>query len=287
VSDRTREAEQRNAELSTALQQLSMAQHELVRAEKLAGLGSLVKGVAAEISASLSNADMVLMTLPAQVETLGRLQSASGDAPADERRRTQVAGYVTGLDESHKQLELSLNQAQRVIAVFQQIAVDQTSDQRRTFDLLATVREMVDLTRLAHRHDPIEIIVTGETELMLDSYPGSIGQVLNQLIENAIVHGFSRSGEGTISVRVWPSGHDAVRITVHDNGVGISPTDLPQVFAPFFTTRLAQGGSGLGLTIARNMVNGILGGRVELVSPEGAGTTVTMTLPRLAPRSHG
>jgi signal transduction histidine kinase len=287
VSDRTREAEQRNAELSTALQQLSMAQHELVRAEKLAGLGSLVKGVAAEISASLSNADMVLMTLPAQVESLGRLQSASGDAPADERRRTQVAGYVTGLDESHKQLELSLNQAQRVIAVFQQIAVDQTSEQRRTFDLLATVREMVDLTRLAHRHDPIEIIVTGETELMLDSYPGSIGQVLNQLVENAIVHGFARSGEGTISVRVWPSGHDAVRITVHDDGVGIAPADLPQVFAPFFTTRLAQGGSGLGLTIARNMVNGILGGRIEIVSPEAAGTTVTMTLPRLAPRSHG
>ena len=285
VSERTHEAEQRNAELSTALQQLSMAQHELVRAEKLAGLGSLVKGVAAEISAALANADMVAMTLPGQVEALGRLQSGSGETPADERRRSQVGGYVNALDESHKQLGLSLDQAQHVIAVFQQIAVDQTSDHRRTFDLLATVREMVDLTRLAHRHDPIEIIVTGETELVLDSYPGSIGQVLNQLIENAIVHGFARTGEGTISVRVWPSGHDAVRITVHDNGVGIPPEDLPQVFVPFFTTRLAQGGSGLGLTISRNMVNGILGGRIELVSPPGAGTTVTLTLPRLAPRS--
>ena len=288
VSERTREAEQRNAELSTALQQVSMAQHELVRAEKLAGLGSLVKGVAVEISASLANADMVAMTLPAQVEALGRLQGGGEDpgrAPGDERRRSQVAGYVAALDESHKQLGLSLAQAQHVIGVFQQIAVDQTSDHRRTFDLLATVREMVDLTRLAHRHDPIEIIVTGETELMLDSYPGSIGQVLNQLIENAIVHGFARTGEGTISVRVWPSGYDAVRITVHDNGVGIPPADLPQVFAPFFTTRLAQGGSGLGLTIARNMVNGILGGRIEVVSPPDAGTTVTMTLPRLAPRS--
>jgi signal transduction histidine kinase len=77
-----------------------------------------------------------------------------------------------------------------------------------------------------------------------------------------------------------------VRITVHDDGIGIPPSALPQVFAPFFTTRLAQGGSGLGLTIARNMVNAILGGRIEVASPEGAGTTVTMTLPRLAPRSH-
>ena len=286
VSERTREAEQRNAELSTALQQLAMAQNELVRAEKLAGLGSLVEGVAAEISASLANADMVAMTLPAQLEALGRLQSPPGDAPADERRRGQVASHVGALDASHRQLAQSLAQAQRVIAVFQRIAVDQTSDQRRHFDLLATVREMVELTRLAHRHDPVEIIVTGEPGLMLDSYPGPIGQVLDQLIDNAVVHGFAARG-GTISVRVWPSGHDAVRITVHDDGAGIAPADLPQVFTPFFTTRFAQGGSGLGLTIARNMVNGILGGRIELVSPEGAGTTATMTLPRLAPRSHG
>jgi signal transduction histidine kinase len=287
VSERTREAELRNAELSTALQQLSMAQHELVRAEKLAGLGSLVKGVAAEISAALANADMVAMTLPGQVEALGRLQSGAGETPADERRRSQAASYVDALDEGHRQLGLSIAQAQRVIAVFQQIAVDQTSDHRRSFDLLSTVREMVELTRLAHRHDPIEIIVTGEAELLMDSYPGPIGQVLTQVIENAIVHGFARSGEGTISVRVWPSGHDAVRVTVHDNGAGIAPDDLPQVFTPFFTTRFAQGGSGLGLTISRNMVNGILGGRIELVSLPGAGTTVTLTLPRLAPRSHG
>ncbi|MFL6682249.1 MAG: sensor histidine kinase [Burkholderiaceae bacterium] len=288
VSERSREAQQRNAELSTALQQLAMAQHELLRAEKLAGLGALVEGVAAEISATLSNADMVAITLPAQVESLGRLLAATSDAPADERRRSLVASYVNGLDESHKQLGLSLAQAQHVVAVFQQIAVDQTSDHRRSFDLLATVREMVELTRLAHRHDPMEIIVTGEADLMLDSFPGAIGQVLNQLIENAIVHGFTRTaGQGTISVRAWPSGHDAVRITVHDDGAGITPADLPQVFTPFFTTRLAQGGSGLGLTIARNMVNAILGGRIEIASPGDAGTTVTITLPRLAPRSHG
>jgi signal transduction histidine kinase len=285
VLHRTQEVEQRNAELSTALQQLSMAQHELVRAGKLAGLGSLVKGVAIEISAALSNADMVAMTLPAQVESLARLHATPGDDGS--RLRRQVAGHVGALDESHKQLRQSLEQARNVIVGLQQLAVDQTSDQRRTFDLLASVREICDLTRLAHRHDPIEIIVTGEPDLILDSYPGTIGQVLNQLVENAIVHGFVPSGEGTISVRVWPSGDDAVRITVNDDGVGIPPADLPQVFAPFFTTRLAQGGSGLGLTISRNMVNGILGGRIEIASPAGAGTTATITLPRQAPRSQG
>ena len=288
VSARTHEAEQRNAELSQALQRLAMAQHELVRAEKLAGLGALVTGVAAEITAALANANMVALTLPAQVDVLARLQSPTGDesqrSAADERRRRQLAGYVGALGQGHRQLADSLDQAQRVIACFQQLAVDQTSDQRRGFDLLATVREVVDIIRLGHHHAPIEIVVTGEPGLTLDSYPGPIGQVLGQLIDNAVVHGFARSGEGLIEVRVWPSGHEQVRITVHDDGVGIAPADLPQVFAPFFTTRLAQGGSGLGLTICRNMVHGLLGGRIEIASPPDAGTTVTITLPRIAPR---
>ena len=281
VSVRTREVEQRNAELSTALRQLSIAQDELVRAEKLAGLGSLVAGVSTEITATLANASMVAMTLPAQVEMLGRLQQAGPDD--GERRRSQLAGYLAALDESHRQLGQSLEEARRVIAGFQQIALDQTSDQRRSFDLLASVREVIDLTRLAHRHDPIEIIVTGEPGLAMDSFPGPIGQVLHQLVENAIVHGFARAGEGSISVRAWPSGHDAVRVTVHDNGSGIAPEDLPQVFTPFFTTRLAHGGGGLGLTICRNIVEGPLGGRIEVVSSPEGGTTVTLTLPRRAP----
>lgn len=287
VHERTREAEQRHAELSAAMQQLSMAQYELERTEKLAGLGSLVTGVAAEITAALSNASMVASTLPVQVESLGRLQGGPSDdlarAPGDERRRSQVASYLGTLDGSHRQLRQSLDQAQRVIAGFQQLAIDQTSDQRRVFDVLATVRDVVELTRLSHRHDPVEIIVTGEQQLMLDSYPGPIGQVLGQLIENAVMHGFADHREGSIDVRVWPSGSDAVRITVHDNGIGIAGTDLGKVFSPFFTTRLTRGGSGLGLTICRNVVHGMLGGRIEVVSPPEAGTTVTVTLPRRAP----
>ena len=175
-----------------------------------------------------------------------------------------------------------------MIAVFQQIAVDQTSDHRRTFDLLATVREMVDLTRLAHRHDPIEIIVTGETDLMLDSYPGSIGQVLNQLIENAIVHGFARTGEGTISVRVWPSGHDAVRITVHDNGVGI-PRRRPAAGVRAVLHHAARAGRQRPGPddLRATWSTASSAAASSSCRRRGAGTTVTMTLPRLAPRSHG
>ena len=95
--------------------------------------------------------------------------------------------------------------------------------------------------------------------------------MLAQLIDNAVAHGFAGHREGAIDVRVWPTGRDAVRLTVRDNGRGIAPDRLPQVFAPFYTTRIAHGGTGLGLTIVRNLVTGILGGRIEIVSPRQGG----------------
>jgi signal transduction histidine kinase len=221
------------------------------------------------------------------VGSISELQAAAsldpGRTPAAERRLVRVGAHVEALGDSHRQLEQSLDQAQRVVASVQQLALDQTTGQRRGFDLLATVHEVVEITRLSHRHDAVEIAVTGEPELMMDSYPGPIGQVLAQLVDNAVVHGFADHREGTIAVRVWPTGRDAVRLTVHDNGAGIPHDRLSQVFAPFYTTQVAAGGTGLGLTIVRNLVTGILGGRIDIASPPGAGTTVTVTLPRKAP----
>jgi signal transduction histidine kinase len=216
--------------------------------------------------------------LPGQHEVLAGLQGGEGPG------RGPLATHAGALAASHAQLSQALEQAQRTLAGFQQVAIDQTSDQRRSFDLLATVREVVELTRLAHRHDRVEIVVTGEAGLVLDSYPGPLGQVLSQLIQNAVVHGLRQGRDGAISVRVWPTARDDVRVTVQDDGVGIPAANLAQVFAPFFTTRLAQGGAGLGLTLCRQIVNGILGGRIEIASPPDAGTTVTVTLPRHAPR---
>jgi len=289
VSERTREAEERNAELTLALQQLSAVRHELVRSEKLAGLGALVTGVAAEMSSAVGNARLVAATLPAHVGSIGELRAAANEDPGltagAESRLAHVGSLVQTLDDSHRQLDEALEQAERVIAGFQQLAVDQTTGQRRTFDVLAVVRDVVGITRLAHRGDRVEIFVTGEPGLTMDSYPGPIGQVLTQLIDNAVVHGFADRSDGVIEVRVWPTGRDSVRITVHDDGAGIPPTQLSHVFTPFFTTRTAPEGSGLGLTIARNLVTAVLGGRIEVASPPEAGTTVTVTVPRTAPGS--
>jgi len=252
VSERTREAEERNAELTAALQQLSAARHELVRSESLATLGALATGVAAEMSNALGDA---------------RLLAATLSTP----------------DDGQRQLGEALEHAQRVIGGFRQFALDQASGRRRRFDALVTVREVLDVARLAHRQDPVSFVVNGEPGLEMDSYPGPLGQVLAQLVANAVSHGFADDREGTVEVRVWPSGREHVRITVRDDGVGIAPATLSQVSAPFHQAGAAAPGTGLGFTVVRNIVGGTLGGRIEIVSPPQAGTTVTVTLPRMAP----
>jgi signal transduction histidine kinase len=74
-----------------------------------------------------------------------------------------------------------------------------------------------------------------------------------------------------------------VSLTISDNGKGIAPEHLSKVFDPFFTTRLGQGGSGLGLHIVHNLVTGILGGQIRVFSVEGKGTQFVMRLPLVAP----
>ena len=110
-----------------------------------------------------------------------------------------------------------------------------------------------------------------------------MGRALRNLVTNAIRH---TPADGGVDVLAEVQSGMAC-VSVADACGGIPPEDLPRVFAPFFTTRLAQGGSGLGLTLCRDIVHGMLGGRIEIVSPPEAGTTVTVTLPRHAPRNAG
>jgi signal transduction histidine kinase len=115
--------------------------------------------------------------------------------------------------------------------------------------------------------------------LALDSFPGPLGQVITNLIENAFKHGLDGNG-GVITLRAASA--DTVTISVADGGKGIAP-ELHSLFEPFYTTRLGQGGSGLGLHIAHNIIYQILGGAVELTSAVGEGARFDVTIPLVAP----
>ena len=119
----------------------------------------------------------------------------------------------------------------------------------------------------------------------LDSYPGVVGQVLQNLVENALVHAFAGETAGIVRVAMSETADGQhVLLTVTDNGRGIPAELQERIWDPFFTTRRGEGGTGLGLHIVQQMVCEVLGGSIALhTPPSGDGCEFAVTIPKCAP----
>lgn len=282
VVQRTEELQRANRELASALQTLNMAQEELVRSEKLAALGSLVAGVAHELNTPIGNSLMVASTLVDQTRNLTtHYQSANG------LKRSMLENYIADANKAGDILIRNLHRAADLVISFKQVAVDQTSSQRRTFTLAEMVSEIMLTLWPSLKKTSYKVEQKIAKGLVLDSYPGPLGQVLANLVNNALLHAFEGRESGTVTIEAHELGDDWIEMIVQDNGVGIPQANLNRIFDPFFTTKLGAGGSGLGLNITHNIVTGILGGRIRVQSEVGVGTTFILALPLVAPQRQG
>ncbi len=272
--------QERTQELQHALDVLSNAKDELVRSEKLASLGALVAGVAHELNTPLGNAKLVASTFSM------RLRDFEAAIQAGLRRSTLEA-YLRDTAEIAQILERNLQRAAELLGAFKQLAVDQSSHQRRGFELSEVVREVALALSPTLRRSGVRLIDEAPAGLQLDSYPGPLGQVLINLINNAVVHGFAARPPGSVWVGAEAVDAEHIRLWVRDDGRGIPAQDYKKIFDPFFTTRLGQGGSGLGLHIVYTLVTGVMGGRIEVHGEAGRGAEFVMVLPRKAPLNHG
>ncbi|GIZ52398.1 PAS domain S-box protein [Noviherbaspirillum aridicola] len=276
VVARTEELQQANRELAATLETLHMAQEELVRSEKLAALGSLVAGIAHELNTPIGNSLMVASTLADQARAL----SASYDA--NSLKRSSLEAYIGDARTAGEILLRNLQRAADLVAGFKQVAVDQTSSQRRKFlvaelvsEIMLTLWPTLKKTNVAVRHEI-------PASLQMDSYPGPLGQVLTNLVNNALLHAFGDRASGAVLISATAE-NGWVELVVRDDGAGIPAANLNRIFDPFFTTRLGAGGSGLGLHITHNIVTGVLGGRIRVQSEPGNGSAFILSLPMLAP----
>ena len=123
-----------------------------------------------------------------------------------------------------------------------------------------------------------EVRLSCPSTLKLYTEPGSLGQVLTNLVVNATVHAFEDQAERRLTLEASLSGGQLL-LDVSDNGIGMNSEARTRAFTPFFTTKRASGGSGLGLFSARRVVEDVLGGTIELRTGVGEGTTFRITLP--------
>ncbi len=278
VRERTEELASRNEELKEAVDKLKVAQHELLEREKLAALGALVAGVSHELNTPLGNALTVLTSLGDERRRVDQLFESGSLTQKD------LTSYLEYCESGMELAEKNLIRASELVKNFKQVAVDQTSESRRQFDLKEVTEEVVATLKPSFKHFSFEFQVDIPESIYLDSYPGPYGQVLSNLINNACLHGFEGRPYGSIRVVGMDKG-DEVMILVSDDGVGMSDEIQQRIFEPFYTTKLGQGGSGLGMNIVYNMVTGILGGKVQIFSHKNKGTQIELKLPKQAPES--
>lgn len=242
---------------------------ELVLAEKQRSLGALAAGMSHELNTPIGNALLAASTIEQTLDALP-------DPPPDFAEACKTCRDCS-------QLAIrNLERASSLIETMKEMTVDRDSERRRTVDLGEILGDFCAAMEILYRGKPYRIVYEPLAGIVLDTYPGPLEQVLGNLVQNAIVHGFEGRSEGEVRIALEGSDSEGVTLCIHDNGRGIAPENLKRVFDPFFTTKLGQGGSGLGLHIVYNLVHGVLGGRVT-VSSDSAGTTFTLFLPRSAP----
>jgi signal transduction histidine kinase len=281
VRERSAALERANADLSKALETLQHTQDELLASEKMASLGSLVAGIAHELNTPIGN------SLLASTALRDRVQEFETHVAAGALRRSELTAHLEEVRMASELISGSLHKAAELISSFKQIAVDQTNDQRRAFDLLSAVQDTIATYMPRLRRVQCEVVLQIPEGMVFDSYPGALYQILNNLINNAINHAFEHRHGGTITVRAEAVDDEIIELMFSDDGCGMPEDVLKRVFDPFYTTKMGQGGTGLGMNIVYNIVTGILGGRITIDSAPGIGTAVRMLLPRVRRSATG
>jgi len=256
-----------------AYQQLQETQAQLVEREKLAALGSLVAGVAHELNTPLGNSLLIASSIEDNIQQISE-KIESGPV-----KRSDFKNFAERCQEALTLLMRSLHTSANLVSSFKQVAVDQASAQARSFDLKQTTVEIIATMMNQVRHAEHELMIDIPEKIEMHSYPGPYGQVLINLLQNAMLHAFEGRKHGIMTISAHRLSGDLVQISFKDNGIGIQEEYLHRIFEPFFTTKLGHGGSGLGLNVTYNIVTSLLGGQIFVESVIGEGTVFRLELP--------
>jgi signal transduction histidine kinase len=265
--------EQQNAALNTALTQLQEAQSELVRQEKLASLGRLVAGVAHEINTPLG------ICVTATSHLVQELKLTRAELAGGEMTEESLNSFLDIVDQSLRIMTTNTQRAAALVRSFKQVAVDQSSDDLRNFNLGSYLNEVLLSLQPKLKGRPVKLDVQCPPDLALDSFPGAVSQIVTNMVMNSLVHGFERDQRGTITLHATHDG-ETVTLDYADDGAGMDADTLGKLFDPFFTTKRGNGGSGLGAHILYNLATGALGGTVKAESEPGKGLRYQLRFPR-------
>lgn len=263
----------KTADLRQTIETLESTRNQLLHSEKMASLGGLVAGLSHEINTPLG----IAITGTSFIEE--KCRSLSGLHHSGKLTRSRFEAHLEEIRETAEGTRLPLNQAAELIRSFKQVAVDQTSEQKRRFDLKTYTEEVLASLAPEYRRTGHTITVEGVGGLTIESDPGAIMQILTNLVMNSLLHGFKEIAAGHVTITLSEA-EGGIRIHYLDDGRGMTEAVRERIFDPFYTTAKEAGGTGLGLHIVFNLVTQRLKGSIACKSAIGRGTEFFIEFPR-------
>ncbi len=248
----------RTEELKISLTNLQEAQSKLVESEKMSALGGLVAGVAHEINTPLG----VIVTASSHISDI--IIAFEKQYESNHLSRSAITELITNMQDSSTILIRNLLRVTKLIHNFKQIAVDQSSEHKRQFELKAYLEEVIQSLTPLLREGQHTIMVESDQEIMLISFPGAIAKIMTNLIINSVKHGFKEMTKGDIHINLTLK-NEEVHIDYKDNGSGLDSAQRKKVFDPFYTTARFTGGCGLGMSISYNLVTAKFKGQISCI----------------------
>jgi signal transduction histidine kinase len=269
------ELERINSELARAWDASLRERALRARSESIA---SMVAGIAHDVNTPLGVARTAGSAIADVVRDLLE------DPPEDPDEIEEMRGDL------HDALELlnrNLDRAQKLIVSFKHLSASQLSNERATVKINQIITDCVIVMRsdLERAKIRMQLNLRDGDNYDWNGFPGHLGQVIVNLLQNAMRYAFEGRDEGHITidlVRQEQEKGGGFLIRFADDGNGVDSEILPRIFDPMVTSGQGKGGTGLGLAISRNIVVNLLGGTIRCESEKGKGTVFTMTLPEVA-----
>jgi signal transduction histidine kinase len=265
-----------SSDITERNQRIATMYNQLLQAEKLASLGGLVAGLSHEMNTPLGNAVTLVSNCR---EKIGEFETRLEE---NTLTRNELNRFVEYVGEAVDHVSLNVKRAADLVRDLKQVAVDQGSMRRRDFDLREVTDEVISTIRHRVKRRPISIINDVDEHIALNSYPGPLEQLLTNLISNSLIHGYDENEAGEIRIRGALS-DGMVKIEYSDDGHGIPAPALGKIFDPFFTSKMGQGGTGLGLFLVQNIVRGVYRGQIRVKSALGQRVRFFIEFPEVPP----
>lgn len=244
---------------------------ELQESLKLESLGLTIAGIAHDLNTPIGISITASSHLRACLDEL-KVQLQNTD-------NLRLKESLEDLEDASSLINTNLNKAASLVASFKKTSADATRTEWQDTNLKAFFDTLVVSLSPITKRAGCEVSLNVPSGLSLFTEPGSLSQVVMNLIVNATIHAFGPVGDRRIDIAAEES-DQKILITIADNGMGMPDDVVAKVFTPFFTTKRSSGGSGLGLFSAKRTAESVLGGRLTFKSEIGKGTAFTLELPR-------